>query len=88
MDTLVVLLTELETSTLGWRQYITEDEYPPVTRIRSLLEELMITEDGDVDWDNRIKLCDAGWCVYPYERDRFGWLLGIVSTQKGDIVFG
>jgi hypothetical protein len=50
--------------------------------------ELMITSDGEVDWDNRETLLRAGWCVYAHEKDRFGWLLGAIVTQKGDIVFG
>ena len=88
MDKLVLLITELEASDTKPKQYLTEDDYIPVKYIRDLLEELMITEDGNVDWENREKLMDAGWCVYPYEKDKFGWLLGAVVTRKGDIVFG
>lgn len=88
MDKLILLLTELEASDVKWKEYLTEDDYIPVKYIRNLLEELMITENGHVDWDNREKLLDAGWCIYPFERDGFGWLLGGLVTRKGDIVFG
>lgn len=88
MDKLILLLTELEAADIKPKPYLTEDDYIPVKHIRALLEELMITENGDVDWDNREKLMDAGWCIYPFEKDRFGWLLGGLVTKKGDIVFG
>lgn len=83
------MLTELESSTLKPKQYVLEENYPPVEKIRSLLCDVLITEDGEVDWENRDKLSAAGnWYAYPYERDRFGWLLGALVTTKGDIVFG
>ena len=88
MDKLVLLLTELEGSNIKPKEYITEDDYIPIKDIRDLLCELMITENGHVDWENREKLLDAGWCIYPFEQDRFGWLLGGLVTKKGDIVFG
>lgn len=82
------MLTELENSSLKEKDFVTEDDYPPVSKIRSLLDEVLISSDGDVNWDAREKLTEAGWYSYPYERDRFGWLLGAVVTKKGDIVFG
>lgn len=88
MDKLILLLTDLEASDVKPKEYLTEDDYFPVKYIRDLLDELMITDGGHVDWDNREKLLEAGWCVYPFEQDRFGWLLGAIVTKKGDIVFG
>lgn len=88
MEQLIRMLTELEDSSLKAEEFVLDDNYPLVKEIRGLLDEVLITEDGNVDWENRKKLLEAGWYSYPYEQDRFGWLLGALVTKKGDIVFG
>lgn len=82
------MLNELENLSLKTDGFVIDDDYPPVKEIRGLLDEILITENGDVNWENRQKLLEAGWYSYPYERDSFGWLLGALVTKKGDIVFG
>ena len=88
MEELIELLTQIENSNLKAKEILSDDDCPSVIRIRALLEKLLITSEGDINWDNRNKIVDAGWYIYPYEQDRFGWLLGAVVTKKGDIVFG
>ena len=82
------MLTELENSNLEPAEFISERIYPAVEKIRSLLDEVLIDKNGEVNLDNRELLIKAGWYSYAYERDSFGWLLGAVVTKKGDIVFG
>ncbi len=88
MEELIQMLTELENSDVEAVQFLSERVYPPVEKIRNLLDQVLIAKDGDVNWENREKLQAAGWHSYAYERDSFGWLLGALVTRKGDIVFG
>ena len=44
--------------------------------------------NGKCDWANISILNKNGYYVGPGERDSFGWLTGIISTQKGGIVYG
>ena len=82
------MLTDLEASTIEGAEFLTERMYPPIERIRSLLDNVLIDKNGEVNWENRDILMKAGWYSYAYERDSFGWLLGALVTKKGDIVFG
>jgi len=59
-----------------------------INRICSMLCDLLITADGECDWDNIEILCDNGYYVEPREQDRFGWLTAILVTKKGDIIYG
>ena len=59
-----------------------------LNKVLSLADDLLIDMKGGCNWDNIDVLKDAGYYVGPGERDRFGWLTGIIGTSKGDIVFG
>jgi hypothetical protein len=88
MEELIQVLTEIDSSDIKPKEILTEKDSPLVSKIRELLDEVLIAKDGHVNWDNRDKLIVAGWYSYPYEQDRFGWLVGALVTKKGDIVFG
>ncbi len=51
-------------------------------------DELLVTDQGQCNWENHDVLKNAGFPVFPGERDRFGWLTGCIQTSKGILVFG
>lgn len=53
-----------------------------------LFNDLLIDNNGSCNYDNIQILNEHKYSVGPGERDRFGWLTGIVNTKKGYIVFG
>lgn len=68
--------------------YYREDLPPLVQEIISLADDVLITEGGRVNWDNIRVLKQEGFPVRPGDSDSFGWLTGIITTSKGDIMFG
>jgi hypothetical protein len=87
MDALIKALRELESSDLpdSRDKYLEDEDHLGVSTIRSLAGNVFITKDGLVNWD---AIQESGCCVFPIERDRFGWLLGGIETTKGIISFG
>lgn len=65
-----------------------EDLHPLVREIFSLADSLLITKRGQPDWDNIKVLKKEGFPVKPCDSDSFGWLTGIITTSKGEIMFG
>lgn len=59
-----------------------------INRIIYLCDEFLIDGSGRCDWDNIDILCEKGYHVGPGEKDRFGWLTGMIYTSKGAIVYG
>jgi hypothetical protein len=59
-----------------------------LNKILCLLDELLINGSGKCDWANISILNNNGYYVGPGERDSFGWLTGVVYTDKGCIVYG
>ena len=59
-----------------------------VNYISNLCCDLLIDGSGHCNWDAIDELKSRGFYVGPGEKDRFGWLTGIVGTSKGDIVYG
>ena len=59
-----------------------------VNYVASLCCDLLIDGSGDCNWEAIEELQKRGYSIGPGERDRFGWLTGIVGTSKGDIVYG
>ena len=59
-----------------------------LNKILCLLNDLLINASGKCDWSNISILNNNGYYVGPGERDRFGWLTGVVGTKKGSIVYG
>ncbi len=49
---------------------------------------VLIDEGGSCEWENITILKDNGFYVFPLEKDRFGWLIGGISTNKGIISYG
>lgn len=88
MERLVYLLNEVNTSDISPRQFLDDNHHSAVPLIRSLLEELMITPRGHLDWDKKDELHDHGFELVPIEQDRWGWILGAVVTRVGMITFG
>lgn len=88
MERLVALLQEVENSDIKVRQYLEEKHHSAIPLIKSLLEEVLITPGGNLDWDAKDILYGHGYDCYPVEQDRFGWVLGAVETEKGAITFG
>ena len=59
-----------------------------INKILELCNELLINDSGKCDWKNIEILNKNGYYVGPGERDSFGWLTGVVYTDKGSIVYG
>jgi hypothetical protein len=53
-----------------------------------MAENVLITPNGHCNWDAIDVLRDAGYMVFPVERDRFGWLIGGIQTTVGILVYG
>lgn len=88
MERLVGLLIEVNNSDITPRDTLDETHHSAVPLIKSLLCDILITEGGHLDWDAKDQLEMFGFEVYPVEQDRWGWILGAVITNKGDITFG
>lgn len=89
MDLLVAFIRQVEESDMPVRQYLTESDHVVVPIIARMLEEIFITAGGHLNHDARdVFLETYGYELYPVEQDRFGWVLGGLSTSKGTIVFG
>ena len=74
------------------RDYLTDGEYdelhPLVQNVVDLADGELITNQGACNWTAHELLKDAGFPVTCGERDSFGWLSGVIHTQKGMIVYG
>jgi hypothetical protein len=67
---------------------IEAEKHPFYTAIVYLANQYLITDDGHPDVEAIIEVNTAGFNVRPGETDSFGWLTGIITTQKAEIVFG
>ena len=59
-----------------------------INKLLVLFDELLISRSGGCDWENIELMNENGYYVSAGERDRFGWLSGIVTINKGYIVYG
>lgn len=59
-----------------------------INKILSFCNDLLIDNEGRINYHNIEILASYGYYVEPGERDRFGWLTGILITTKGSIMFG
>jgi hypothetical protein len=59
-----------------------------VNKIAGMCSYLLIDDSGHCNWEAIEELEMRGFYVGPGEKDRFGWLTGIVGTSKGTIVYG
>ena len=68
---------------------ITHDYYSII--IKSAINkatDALISDEGRNIWEFHKWLGDSGFCVFPGERDSFGWLTGCIQTKKGYLVYG
>jgi hypothetical protein len=65
---------------------IIPEEY--CTGVGYLAEEVLISFNGQCNWENIGKLKAAGYDVFPIERDRFGWMIAGIQTGCGVITYG
>lgn len=88
MERLVHLLNEVNDSDMTPRQFLNDTDHSAVPLIQSLLEQIVITPGGHLDWDKKDELEEHGFRLVPIEQDRWGWILGAVVTDNGMITFG
>jgi hypothetical protein len=68
--------------------YQFNDLHPLVQYASSLGNELLIDDKGQCDWGNISIMKQHGFHVKAGESDSFGWLTGLITTSKGDILYG
>lgn len=91
MQRLVECLSSVDESSLPETPDIRLDpvDHPLLDEIVFLATRLLITKDGDPDFDTMDTLFnDYGYFVFPGERDQCGWVTACLQTKKGFIVFG
>lgn len=91
MERLVECLKSVDESSLPETPDIRLDvvDHSLIDEIQFLATRLLITSDGDPDFDAIDSLFNQhGYFVFPGERDRCGWLTACLQTKKGFIVFG
>ena len=55
----------------------------------SMIAEItLISSNGRCNWDAIEILRKNGYNVFPVERDRFGWVIGGISTKVGILTYG
>lgn len=62
--------------------------HPLIIATLFLANELLIGDDGHPDRENMDKITEKGFCIFPGEIDRFGWITGCIELSRGIIVFG
>ena len=93
MDTLVERLKAIENcediaenEILNWG-YLNE-RHNLIQEAVQLADEVLLTPDGQRNFENEIFLCNNGFYVSCLEHDGFGWLAGGIETCKGIISYG
>lgn len=85
METLLLLLKQIETDS----SIVTNpDDILSNREIEDLANTVLITDEGQCDWDAIDILKENGFQVIPIEKDRFGWVIGGILTTKGIITYG
>jgi hypothetical protein len=89
MDELIKLIEQIDAdpNIVAKYDYFREYGSTLVAQASELACKTLITEKGGCNWKNIELLRDAGYDVFPVERDRFGWLIGGIQTRKGIIVY-
>jgi hypothetical protein len=85
LEKLIILLKAIDEDSSQGDNY---DEILDNSLASGLANDALIDDNGQNIWDNHEILADAGFSVFPGERDRFGWLTGCIQTKKGIIVYG
>ena len=81
------ILEETSDIKLFDEEYIIRDNHAAL-EASNIAENVLITTSGNVDWDAVDVLREAGYAVFPVERDRFGWLIGGIHTSVGILTYG
>lgn len=68
--------------------YAEDELHPLVVEIIWLANEVLILNNGGCNWDNINELKANNFHVRAGEKDSFGWLSGIITTSKGEIMYG
>jgi hypothetical protein len=61
---------------------------PAVLEASYIAESVLITSSGGVDWEAIAVLEEAGYSIFPIEKDRFGWLIAGIQTGVGILTYG
>jgi hypothetical protein len=90
LDRLLELLKLIEKNDAirDYKDDIIPAQHSDVIEAINLADALLISKHGDIDWYSVDVLRAEGYAVFPLEKDRFGWLIGGIATQKGTISFG
>lgn len=95
MNELIEALKAIEsepTLTSSCHVYLTDSSYddlhPLVQNVVDLADVELITNKGSCNWAAHQLLKLAGFPITCGERDSFGWLSGVIHTNKGMIVYG
>lgn len=85
MDILIKLLLEFEND-----ESIKHDKNDIIKHreIEQYASGTLIDSKGQCHWANISILKSVGYNVIPIEKDRFGWLIGGIVTNKGIITYG
>jgi hypothetical protein len=62
--------------------------HPIVIAALYLANDILISDDGHPDRENIDKIIEKGFCIFPGEMDRFGWVTGCIELSRGIILFG
>jgi hypothetical protein len=89
VEELIAALNDIEETLkdedLDMNDIIPGDRCPGVS---FLAEEVLITNTGQCSWHNIEALRNAGYEVFPIERDSFGWLIAGIQTTCGVVTYG
>lgn len=85
IESLRALEQKLQDKNLDMDRILPLDDYRSIS---ILADCVLIDANGRRNIDAIQTLADAGYEVFPLEKDRFGWLIGGIQTKCGIIVFG
>lgn len=88
MERLIELVREIERDDqIKYSQYVS-NRLLAIMEIQTIAEDILITENGECNWENIRLLQKQKIFPFPIETDSTGWLVGGLSTRKGIIVYG
>ena len=70
-------------------QNILAASHSTVQHVAQMACSWLMEPNGECDWGSIDRLQDAGYSVYCWKADRFGyWMVGAIETQHGIILYG
>lgn len=91
MEKLVYILKSIEASGLAESddRVLRNMDHDDISLAEAYATTLFVAEEGVPNFDAMDSLYKKhGYIILPGERDRFGWVTGVIVTKKGLIVFG